>query len=328
MIIVLSSPNKNVTENNISILFESAKSLCDDAILIDSKDLKKFKKKRVDLVVASGLNDALKAKRLGFKKVVSWVQGILPEESYLRHKSKLRFCFLSYLEKKALKKIDYFLFVSEAMRKHYEIKYNLFFPSYMVFPCFNTDINLDAFKTPGKYENNTFVYAGGTAKWQNLDSIVEAYSLVESHISNAKFLFLTNDSKYAETLVNKYGIKNFEIKYVKKELLPSVLSQAKFGFVLRDDIAINNVSTPTKLSTYLSCGIIPVFSNSIHDFFELMKDKKYRIIFNKESFCDDVRSFANVNSDEIANEYSFIFDNYYSNSAYVKIIAEKLRTLL
>ena len=189
-------------------------------------------------------------------------------------------------------------------------------------------MHANAFKCDkDKYKNNVFVYAGGTAKWQGLDAIVEAYSKIEKSIKNAKFLFLTNDFKVAQELAEKYEIKNYEIDYVKKEDLPSKLSLCKFGFVLRDDTLINNVSTPTKLSTYLSCGVIPIFSSSILDFKKMMENKKYKIVYNSTHFLDDIKNMEVVDINEIINEYNDIFSSYYSNDYYVEKISKMIDAL-
>lgn len=53
--------------------------------------------------------------------------------------------------------------------------------------------------------------------------------------------------------------------------MTDTLRDVKFGFVLRDDIAVNNVATPTKLSSYLSAGVIPIYSSALKDFYEKTK---------------------------------------------------------
>ena len=47
--------------------------------------------------------------------------------------------------------------------------------------------------------------------------------------------------------------------------------------ITRKDIAINKVATPTKMSSYLANGIIPIFSDIIGDFNKVMGKLKYTV---------------------------------------------------
>lgn len=329
MIYLVKSPNSLVVDNNFTILEEAIKKVSPDICVLNSGNYLHTKYIKDSIIITGCLDYAFKLIVKGHKNVCAWVQGIAPEESYLRNKSKIRYKILSRIEKYTLKRLKYVLFVSDAMREHYEKKYSLRFESYDVFPCFNTKIHVDAFKNDkNKYKNNVFVYAGGTAKWQGLDAIVEAYSKIEKLIENSKFLFLTNDFKVAQELAKKYQLINYEVDYVKKEELPSKLSLCKFGFVLRENILVNNVSTPTKLSTYLSCGVIPIFSASIRDFTRVMENKKYKVVFTPTSFIDKIEMLKEVDLNEILNEYSEIFSSYYSNDHYATIISKRIQELM
>lgn len=322
MIYIIKTPNALVVDHNFQILEDAAKKADSEVKILTEDNYLSNKYQKNSIVIAGCLEYAFKLLIRGHKNICSWVQGVSPEESYLRNGNPIKRFILSLIEKYALKRVKYFLFVSETMKIHYEKKYKIKISSYDVFPCFNTDINIDAFTNDkDKYDDNIFVYAGGCAKWQGLDKIVFAYSQIQDLIPKSKFLFLTNDSQKAAELVAKNNIKNFEINYVPKAELPKVLSKCKFGFVLREDNVVNNVSTPTKLSTYLSCGVIPVFSDSIHDFYNLMLTKKYKIVYNSLTFLEDVKSFSIVNPLDIMNEYKDIFSTYYSSGRYVNIIS-------
>lgn len=75
----------------------------------------------------------------------------------------------------------------------------------------------------------------------------------------------------ANKLLEERGIKNYSVTSVPPDQMTEALRDVKFGFVLRDDIAVNNVATPTKLSSYLSAGVIPVYSTALKDFHEKRK---------------------------------------------------------
>ena len=63
------------------------------------------------------------------------------------------------------------------------------------------------------------------------------------------------------------SLENVDIRGVKAEELANYYKKAHYGFVLRDDIPVNNVACPTKLVEYMNYGIIPiVLSDEIGDF--------------------------------------------------------------
>ena len=65
-------------------------------------------------------------------------------------------------------------------------------------------------------------------------------------------------------------IKDVEIVSLPNNILMNELVGADYGFLLRDKSIINEVSCPTKLVEYLSCGVVPILdSAAIGDFLEM-----------------------------------------------------------
>ena len=55
-----------------------------------------------------------------------------------------------------------------------------------------------------------------------------------------------------------------------KDLCKDVYSIAHYGYVLRDDITVNNVACPTKIADYFKYRVVPIVSSpKIGDFLEL-----------------------------------------------------------
>ncbi len=204
----------------------------------------------------------------GEKNHILWIQGIIPEESYLRNRSLLRQTLLSAIEKYVLKKARSVLFVSEEMKLHYERKYKLSFSEKcVVFPCFSAENTQKSAFFEEKYKKNDFCYVGSLSAWQCFEKTVKLYQKVEKNAQKpTKFFVFTQEKAKAEEILKNEGVEHFEISYHEGEALGAALSKMKYGFVLRDDIAVNHVATPTKLSEYLACGVIPLFSSSLRDF--------------------------------------------------------------
>ncbi len=145
--------------------------------------------------------------------------------------------------------------------------------------------------------------------------------------------FLTNQPDKASELIQSYNIKNYICKYAKNEELSQYLKNASYGFVLRDDNIVNNVATPTKFSTYLSYGVVPIYSSCIKGFDSAMDEKKCKVRLNSlninECF-DKVIDMINkdVPTQIIIDEYQSIFNTYYNTEKYIVDISYFLKRIL
>lgn len=262
----------------------------------------------------------------GFRNVIYWFQGISPEEDFLRRRSYIRMYVLKLCEYIILHRAKLLLFVSEYMKEHYmkftklNFKYNSF-----VMPCFNTTICADAFLPCDKYLKNVFCYVGSLDVWQSFDKTLLFYKKVEAMDRNSLLKVFTRDVQNAEKRIIKAGIENFEVRYVPQHDLPKELSECKYGFILREDNKVNNVATPTKMSTYLSCGLIPVYSSCLKDFSKNFASCNFFVPVDDFSTENIERVLRHeVKKADVFREYQYVFDTYYDADAYIL----KLRKLI
>ena len=321
----------NVTGYYYDILFESLnknghniKALDNDAYSLIAKSIKKD-----DYILVTSLFTFFKLFVLGYRKFIYWFQGVSPEENYVLMHSKLRYYIYSFIEKLAIKKVEYKIGVSRYLFNHFERKYNMEIDEDTTFimPCFNADIKKEHFFIPGKYENNTFCYAGSMRAWQGFDNILNFYSKIERLHPNVFFKIYTSDEEIAKEKVQKSGIRNYSIGCVPIDKVDDVLSDCKFGFLLREDTIINNVATPTKLGSYLGNGLIPIFTSAIHAYRDLAKENSYLCCLNKLDDTQSLERFltSDIKPEDIYNEYSSIFNTYFSRKEYVIRLQEFLR---
>lgn len=314
---------RNVTEYYYNIILDALKKKGVKCEVLDKctfKTVKNIHKK--DYVLATTLKAFLILYITGVRNFIYWYQGITPEENYLMLQSKRRYYLYSYLEKLSLKVVRYKIGVSTFLFKHFEDKYNLKIDYNTVFimPCFNSQLNEESFKTPGKYEKNTFCYAGGTQAWQGFDKILEIYKGLEQSRDDVFLKIYSKDIDVAKRLIEKSNIKHYSVDCVPQSQMDSALADCKFGFIIREDDIINNVATPTKLGTYLANGVIPIFSDTIYSFRELAGKYKYLGCISNEA--NPVVQIAKLmdeklQCDMILQAYKEIFGTYYNKEKYI-----------
>ena len=113
--------------------------------------------------------------------------------------------------------------------------------------------------------------------------------------------------------------------------LQDELNQYKYGFILRDNHIVNRVATPTKMNSYLSNYLIPIFSNTVDDFNRHIELGEFTI---KAQYPLDARSIAKqiIDFENVSNDFSKyksyvdrIFESHYNDEIYLGIIDSKIK---
>lgn len=259
--------------------------------------------------------DAFKYYWKGYKNFILWQQGATADESYMRNHSKLRYWILNKIDTFAMKKAKFILFVSEYMRKHYEKLSGVSFSdkSYTM-PCFNEEYDESVYKYKD-YSKKVFTYVGSLDLWQCFDQTVTLYKQIEERVPNTMFKVLTFSVDDAKRILKEKGVKNYAVACVPKEKVKQELLETTYGFILREDNMVNRVATPTKFSSYLAAGVIPIFSDCLKDFNVVAKSMKYVLKVNANYSVEDIVSFINndIDKQEIHNEYKNLYRMYYSS---------------
>lgn len=264
--------------------------------------------------------------------IINWYQGIVPEEAMCMFEDSLS----KYARKYLWRFLEYFslcmakgnIFVSEAMLSHYQHIYEYDKSNYCIMPCFNQELDLRLF-TAEKYATPSFVYAGSLSRWQCIDRTLLLFKDIHALFPQATLTLLTKEKEKAISLCHKYGVKA-EIKFVASSELQQVLGAYKYGFIVRDDIAVNNVATPTKMNSYMAAGVIPVYSDVINDFQTVFRDLKYVVSFTGEKEAlSKIKKIetSGVDCGEIKSEYETVFGFYYSVDKYVGLLSTFLTKL-
>ena len=196
------------------------------------------------------------------------VHGVVPEET-LYMKYFLKYVVMQNYEKKAFKRADVKIYVSESMRSYYQQKYNEYSERSIIYPILpdtlkyiGRKIDETAFRRELSLKDDDiiFIYSGGTSKWQNVDLMLDEFSKLSN--PRYKLVILTKDIEMFEKKLSARGLQDRTIiTFSSSEEIYKYYTIANYGFVLRDEHVLNMVSCPTKLTEYLAWNIIPILKS-------------------------------------------------------------------
>lgn len=318
--------NKAVIEDYIQIIASAFTKIDKNIEYIESLN----SVKKDDWIFVPLFTSAFKLYFKGCKNIILWQQGLNAEESFMRNKSYIRKFIIEQIEKFILKRVKLVFFVSKEMKRFYESKYRICFKNYIIMPCFNEVFHEEALSHKLKYKTKIFTYVGSLAVWQCFDRTIEIFKNLEVALPEVELRVFTFDVETAKEKLNKSGIKNYSVEFVQKEMIIEKMKPISYGFVIRDNSVVNQVSTPTKLSSYMAAGVIPIFSDIIADFRLQAKDMKYACALPQEGYMETVINFINkpINKYEIMEEYRNLFNTYYGKKKYIEFIAVRLREII
>ena len=269
-------------------------------------------------------------------KIVTWFQGLGAEEALMTKNSLVRKRLWNCVEFFALKFSWINIYVSERMHDYYQDTYRVKDKNFFIMPCFNKKLNEEAFSVVNKYANPSFVYAGGMDKWQCIEETLDIFCQIEENIPAASLTLLTKDKAKAEELIKKYNIKNYKISFVSLNNLDAELMKYKYGFLIRQDHIVNNVSTPTKMNSYLANGVIPIYTNVIDDFNENIRKSNCFVMLNAydtvKTWKETITRFDSSSSlidfkGNFLNEVRLVFLNYYNQENYILNFCDFLKKI-
>ena len=210
--------------------------------------------------------------KLPFVKVYTDVHGVVPEEETLYGRYEAAQMY-GDIEEATVQKAEYLICVTNKIREHLINKYGkLFKAKTIILPIFDTTLSQYDIEVPDHkpFINGkpTVIYAGGIMKWQKIELMQES---IHKRIDSANYIVCCpNPKEFWKTW--KYE-KSHNLKVESKsyiDLCKQVYTIAHYGYVLRDDITVNNVACPTKIADYIKYKIIPIVSSpKIGDFADL-----------------------------------------------------------
>ena len=213
--------------------------------------------RRAKLIYMHSAYNALKSILFPSKAhVVFDVHGIVPEE-LLQEKKKLASWIYRLAERMAIIRCNTIICVSQSMLRHLKAKYNnnikgneIILP---IIPKVDDIITADQVHCAMR-DDRAVIYAGGMQAWQNVDKMLDA----AKEQPNLKYTFLTGEIQRFSLLLRENSLMNVICLSVKPEEVKDYYLKHEYGFILRDDVLVNQVACPTKLMEYLYWGVIPI----------------------------------------------------------------------
>jgi hypothetical protein len=275
-----------------------------------------------DLIVFPMGKDAFKYYFKGYRNFILWQQGATGAESFMRHSSKIRSGILNYMDCFAMKKAKMIFYVSQYMQEYYEkMAHTSFEHKAYVMPCFNEVLDKELLEKKD-YSKKVFTYVGSLDLWQCFNETVDIYAEIEKRIPDVFFKVLTFNTEKAKEIIKAKNITNYSVACVPKEQVKSELENATYGFIIRHDIEVNRVATPTKISSYLSAGVLPIYSTCLKDFHAQAHGKAFAYALNPKEDIDGLIQFINSDLDKslVQQEIDDLFSTYYSKDYHVSNI--------
>lgn len=268
-------------------------------------------------------------------RLVHWFQGIEPEERMFLHggwKGRAQWMLWSWWEGLLMRRANLALFVSTEMQTHLERKHNSCRRAFIM-PCFNTEFDAGSFDYSGKYDAANLVYAGSMHPWQRVEAVIAIYRELKKLDSATRLTLLTREVEEARRLCAAQDVSSVDIRSVPASSISAELRQFSHGFILRNPMPINTVSTPTKLSSYMAAGVIPVLTTATPALTRIAADTRFKLCVEPAADPGQVAKalyqlyVAGIDKDLVCSEFERVFSNHFNESKYAQQLADLVRRL-
>ena len=201
----------------------------------------------------------------GITKVFD-IHGVVPEELRIQNDLRNALLFEAH-ERLAVLNSDVVIVVSEAMKIYLHKKYReRLRASIVILPMFRNVRPVIPAGLSRSYHDGkpAVIYAGGLQKWQQVDKMIDAISRT---VSMCAHHFYCPDPDSVRKMLPQAIRSQIIIDRKTHAELNEIYTECHYGFILREDIIVNQVACPTKLVEYLANGVVPIVdSDNIGDF--------------------------------------------------------------
>ena len=197
--------------------------------------------------------------------------------------------------------------VSNALIRYYVHLFDANIKKFVLYPCLSTtskffydeSIRNSVRREMGLTEDNVvFVYTGSLdASYNCVEAIVALFSKVYDSNSKAKLLIIAKKvTDSFNVLMNAYPkVKSALVilESIPNQDMVKYLNASDFALLLRENIVLNNVSSPVKFAEFQLCGLPVIISESVYDYASYCKKNCTGFVLSNEAL-------EKMNFDEVA----------------------------
>jgi glycosyltransferase involved in cell wall biosynthesis len=307
------------------LLFSKNKTLLFGRVLIGNevKIIKFFFNSKVEFIFDARAASAEEVKFVSIKNNIS--NKVINKEYYRVLK----------LEKDTIFNSKFTFSVSNKLIDYFITSFGIKKSKFLLYPClsdnnkFFYDNNIRILyrsKLGFADDDIVLIYSGGfAALWhQSLNILCLFENLVRMN-PKFKFIILTKDKFDAIHSLKSLNIdvKSFYVESVNNDLVVNYLNAADFGLLIREDTPMNMVSSPSKFSEYMLCGLPTLISPNVGDFSEFVQNNNCGIVI--DDICGDYTKVADnlLTFTQNRESLSQTAVNLFSKQSYVDTVVDK-----
>lgn len=263
--------------------------------------------RRARWVYAHSLHNAIYAlpyfKYLRDKLIVD-LHGIVPEETLFLGKPNWA-RVLGLVERSAINNSRLIVVVTQRMADHLLRKYSGRINPARIFLLPNVEFGQETTQRlssePRMPDKVRLIYAGTVGNWQKTDLMLQTLDRITSlhpRLTASLYVHQASVTQLQEGLMRLGLNGRVIVGSLRHNEILKEYAKMDAGFVLRDDILLNQVAMPTKLAEYMSHGVVPiVLSPDLGDFMRW----GYRYLTIEDLFNADKLNPAPLHEMRVAN---------------------------
>lgn len=240
-------------------------------------------------------------------RIIYDFRGLAFAEAAMRQKSKLKVSVLEKLERFASCKADSLRTVSQKFADFLQQEWKVEKLIRIVPCCMATICRVEKSQSATPI---SFVYVGSVAPWQRLDDVLKFYKEWSKTMST-RLTIITPDISLVQKRLELEKIEGSVFSLPTQDVAEE-LKKHDFGFLLRDEILVNQVASPIKFLEYIGNGVIPIISQGVGDYTDICRETGIGVIESadleqmRQQICqlkkDDRRG---IKLYEIASQYTW-----------------------
>lgn len=210
------------------------------------------------------------------------------EMNKVSHSNWFAKCLL-YMQMHSVATSDMCIFVSENLKKQIEKNTGVKVKKYAVVSC-GVDIDRYVWAQPPKTmaeklkDRIVIGYSGGLQRWQNIGIIIDlAMRLFTADNRIFLMIYTNHDISPYQSKLDALGASNYEVLALKSEEVPAYLKLLDAGLLIRDNLVLNIVSSPTKICEYLAAGLPLICTQFSGDYARSIVNGKTGYVLNNST---------------------------------------------